>query len=272
MTAPEALLSNLPIWKSTPELRRIEEGRTNSNFLIRDGDDSFFGRVGSDLPHHGISRRNEVLCVRLAAERDVSPTVHYADDGVLITQFVVGETLSASAMHNAEMLRQTADVLRRLHAKPVADAPLLPRCGVSMSLAYLEALNDADLPVSRDSIIARMGPPSTGGDRLVHCDIIPENLIRVGDRLLLVDWEYGGVGIPEIDLASVIANADLTQIEAVELLAAYGPHDKEKVEQQRVALVIREALWCLTQMRISGPKGDLVEYTKLCVDRMLGEF
>ncbi|UCI22774.1 phosphotransferase family protein (plasmid) [Mesorhizobium sp. B2-1-8] len=272
MTPPEALLINLPIWKTTPELRRIEEGRTNSNFFVRDGDASYFGRVGTDLPHHGISRSNETLCVRLAAKRDVSPRVHFAGEGVLITEFVVGETLSPGAMHNAATLRQTADVLRRLHAEPANDRRLLPRCGVAMSLAYLKGIPDADLPVPRDRIISRIGSPSSGGDRLVHCDIIPENLIRVNDRLLLIDWEYGGVGIPEIDLASVIANADLNREEAAELLSAYGPHDKEKVEQQRIALVVREALWCLTQIRHSGPKGDLVAYTQLCVERMLSEF
>lgn len=154
----------------------------------------------------------------------------------------------------------------------MAAGSLKPRCGVTVSHTYLEATPDADLPIARETIIARMGSPSAGGDRLVHSDIIPENLMRTADGLWLIDWEYGGVGAPEVDLASVIANADLTPGEASELLHAYGPHDPGLVEQQRIALVVREVLWCLAQMRHSGPEGDLVPYTHRCVERMLKEF
>src|SRR5690606_5566232 len=116
-----------------------------------------------------------------------------------------------------------------------------------------------------------LGKPCTDGDRLVHCDIIPENLIRGAAGLFLIDWEYGGVGIPEIDLASVIANADLNDIEAASLVVEYGDCDGERMERQKTALVVREALWCLTQMRHAGPAGDLVAYTQICIERMLKE-
>ncbi len=271
MTA-EALLAGLPIWRGTPKLTPVEEGRTNRNFVIHDGDTSYFGRIGVDLPHHGISRANERLCSELAAQAGVAPEVCFASDGILITRFIVGETLRPATMHNPEVLRGAAQLLRRLHARPTRSSALIRRCGVAMALAYLREIPDDDLPIPRARLVERLGVPTARGDRLVHCDIIPENLIRSPAGLYLIDWEYGGVGIPEVDLASIVANADLDQAEAALFLAAYGPCDTFLVERQRVALVVREALWCLTQMRHTGPTGDLVSYTQTCFERMTKEF
>ncbi|MFT3987827.1 choline/ethanolamine kinase family protein [Aestuariivirga sp.] len=268
----DGILAALPIWRGKPELTRLHEGRTNHNYIIKDDAGRYFGRAGIDLPHHGVFRANEKICAELAAERGVAPRVHYAENGILITEFIEGETLKPPRMHDAAILRDIASLLRKLHEKPVSGVTLIPRCGIRVSLNYLEGLPDGDLPVARQKIIARMGPSSQGGDCLVHSDIIPENFMRAKDALYLIDWEYGGSGVPEIDLASVIANADLTPSENALLLEAYGPHDSDMVERQRVALVIREAMWCLTQMRHSGPSGDLVPYTELCVARMMKEF
>lgn len=269
---PEVILARLPIWQKAPRLVRLDKGRTNRNFIIHDGEARYFGRVGADLPHHGISRTNEHRCAELAAARGVAPPVHHAAEGVLVTHFVEGETLDPAAMHDAPTLRQVARLLRRLHAEPIEGTGLVPRCGVSTSRDYLRELPDSELPVGRARILDRLGPPSAGGDRLVHSDIIPENLMRGADGLQLIDWEYGGSGIPEVDLGSVIANADLTPEESDSLLDAYGPHDPTLVERQRVALVVREALWCLVQMRHGGPEGDLVPYARSCIARMLREF
>jgi thiamine kinase-like enzyme len=271
MTA-EAILAGLPVWQGKPELTPVEEGRTNRNFIIRDSASIYFGRVGVDLPHHGVRRSNERLCAQLAAERGVAPQIHYAGDGILVTQFVNGETLRPETIHDAHTLRQVAGLLRHLHAEPATVPGLQPCCGVAASLTYLAGTPDSELPLGRARIIERIGAPSIGGDRLVHCDIIPENLMRNADRMLLIDWEYAGVGIAEIDLASVIANADLSRSETADLLEAYGPHDASLLEQQRVALVVREALWCLAQLRHAGPGDELVAYTQRCMGRMLKEF
>jgi thiamine kinase-like enzyme len=271
MTA-EALLTGLPIWRKPPELTPVETGRTNQNFIIRDGDEYYFGRVGVDLPHHGISRSNERLCSELAARADIAPEVCFASEGILITRFIAGETLKPATMHDREILIQTAQLLRRLHAQPAQSTSLVKRCGIDMALTYLRDIPDSNLPISRPRLVERLGAPASGGDRLVHCDIIPENLIRSPSQLFLIDWEYGGIGNREVDLASVIANADLDEEEAFLFLAAYGPHDMLELQRQRFALVVREALWCLTQIRHGGSTGDLLTYTEACTARLLKEF
>jgi aminoglycoside phosphotransferase (APT) family kinase protein len=39
--------------------------------------------------------------------------------------------------------------------------------------------------------------------RLVHHDLIPENILDAGQRLYLIDWEYAAPGHPDIDVWSV---------------------------------------------------------------------
>lgn len=39
--------------------------------------------------------------------------------------------------------------------------------------------------------------------RLVHHDLIPENVLDTGDKLVLIDWEYAAPGHPDIDRWSI---------------------------------------------------------------------
>ena len=83
-----------------------------------------------------------------------------------------------------------------------------------------------------------------------------------------MDWEYAGNGAVATDLAMVISNFELDAATAQSLLRLYGPVDQTAVEAMRVAAIVREALWCLTQARIGGMVGDLKDYTDLCLQRL----
>ena len=142
-------------------------------------------------------------------------------------------------------------------------------CPVAASHRYLAQLSDAELPIARQRIeacLARL--PSLPPHCLIHGDLIPENFILSGDRLLLVDWEYAGNGAVATDLAMVISNFELDAATAQSLLRLYGPVDHTAVETMRVAAIVREALWCLMQARIGGMVGDLPDYTALCLQRL----
>ena len=44
-----------------------------------------------------------------------------------------------------------------------------------------------------------------------HNDTVPQNFIRTGDELRLVDWDYAGRGLAVFELASFCATADLNR-------------------------------------------------------------
>lgn len=263
-----ARIAALPLWQGRPEIEPVTAGRTNRNFTVLDGARRYFARVGAEIPQHGISRAAERRCAALAAQAGLAPEVVYAADGIMITALVAGETLDVASAQEPQTMARVAGLLRRLHAIPRQD-DVPDFCPVAVSQRYLSLLPDAALPVRRGRIAACLALlPSVPTQCLIHADLIPENFIRDGDRLWLVDWEYAGNGVPATDLAMVISNFGLANNAADAFLNAYGAVDRNLVESLRIAATIREALWCLVQAQIGGATGDLPQYTALCLGRL----
>jgi thiamine kinase-like enzyme len=261
-------LKELPIWQGMPEVAPCSWGRTNSNFIVSAGRSRYFARIGRELPHHFIDRAAEARCCLIAAENGIGPDVLYAEDGILVMALLEGCALKLADGDGGAMLVKIADLLRRLHAIP-AD-PALPQLSpVQSSLRYLSLLDGGALPASRARIAARLARLKSGAPRCIaHGDLIPENFLISNDELYLVDWEYAGIGFPEIDLALTIANFELDEAHTELLLDAYGEVDRQILSDMRVAAIIREALWCAAQARFGTHSPDLAAYTEICNQRL----
>src|SRR5262249_3672472 len=150
-------------------------------------------------------------------------------------------------------------LLARLHRTNAHGLP--PFSPVDASIFYLDQLADVAPEVETRRIRDKLYRMDAGETRcLVHGDLIPENFIESAAGLRLVDWEYAGRGVPETDLALVIANFDLDPRQTSILLDAYGPHSTERLASMREAAIVREYLWCLVQARHGERAADLDEY------------
>lgn len=267
MTASSRIAS-LPFWKDRPVLTPIDRGRTNRNYRAEDGGRCYFVRSGEDIPHLGISRIAERRSAELAAAQGLTPEIRYARDGILITDFIDGATLDQAAACSPDMLARIARHLKALHRIPAAgDLPLF--CPVTISLTYLARLDDECLPLPREKLTRCLESlPRARARCLVHGDLIPENFI-VGPegRLQLVDWEYAGNGEPEIDIALIASNFDLTGAALAHFISAYGDVDRAAVGRFRIAAALREALWCLVQLRHGEANTELDDYARKCAAR-----
>src|SRR5262245_21214028 len=87
-TDARAIILSLNLWPEAPRIDPIPAGFTNENFRVFAGGQAYFARAGSDLPHHGISRRQEARCAGIAARAGIAPEVIHARDGVLVTRFI----------------------------------------------------------------------------------------------------------------------------------------------------------------------------------------
>lgn len=264
----EARIAALPLWRGRPVIDPVAAGRTNRNFIVQDQGQRYFARIAAEIPLHGIVRAAERRCAMLAANAGIAPAVVFASGGIMISAYVEGETLSIASARTPDHLSRVAALLQRLHAIPAQDD--LPHfCPVAAAHRYLAQLSDGELPIARHRIeacLARL--PNLPAQCLIHGDLIPENFILSGERLLLVDWEYAGNGAVATDLAMVISDFELDAATAESLLRLYGPVDRTAVEAMRVAATVREALWCLAQARIGGMVGDLQDYTEVCLQRL----
>ena len=262
-------IRTLPCWQSPVRIRAIPDGRTNQNYVVQAGDRTYFARLGVDLPHHGITRANEVRCCRLAAAMGISPMVVYAAEGVLVTEFVDGRTLVQGEPVSNEILVELARGLRRLHEYSVP-ADLAPFDPVERCRRQLDALPDSAVSTARRHRIVKIlsHAPKLTARSLVHADLIPENVIVRGDAPILVDWEYAGLGDPLVDLAMVGVHFGLSEQQTQDFVHAYGAFDSDAVILLKPVIAAREAIWCATQIHVVGLAGDLEHYAQWCWNRV----
>lgn len=261
-------LRTLPLLSAAPTIRPIEGGRTNENFRVESGGRTYFARVGIDLPHHGIIRVNEIACHRRAAAVGIAPEVVHGADGVMVTAFIDGRTLVQGEPVDDNTLAHLARTLRRLadHADPNGLPDFDPVDICRRDLAAL--ITDASDGRRRTATNIIGAAPRLSSHALIHADLIPENVIVSGERVMLVDWEYAGRGDPAVDVAAVVLHFGLNARQAAHLVEAHGGVSAITVEALQPVLALREALWCEVQKRFAGIRGDLADYTEMCWRRL----
>ena len=74
----------------------------------------------------------------------------------------------------------------------------------------------------RDTALRLLDKRRTADERLCHNDLHCRNIVGVGEKVRLLDWEYSGIGEPLFDLASYAQSHDLGPESCQTLLEGYG--------------------------------------------------
>jgi thiamine kinase-like enzyme len=105
-----------------------------------------------------------------------------------------------------------------------------------------------------------------------HNDLLAANLIDDGQRLWLVDWEYGGFNSPLFDLGGLASNNELPAELEERLLALY--HDapaaddlRRRYQAMKCASLLREAMWSMVSEMHLTVDFDYQAYTAENLDR-----
>ena len=177
------------------------------------------------------NRQHEVAACRLAMRLGLGPGLRYADpkSGLLVFDYVGTAFLRAFDNADARLsfLKRMGAALGSLH-----------RCGetlpgqydaVAVIDKYSAMLGNAGaepawpaavaktLAAARDWL-ARSNRPLAP----CHNDPVPENFLDLGDRAMLIDWEYAGMNDPAFDLAYLSLEAGLDAAGEAALLEAHG--------------------------------------------------
>ena len=244
-------------------------GLSNHGWCVTQGGRRWFVRLGG--PHAaslGVDRDSECVLLCTAAAAGLSPAVVACDPGpgLLVLEFVPGVPCARESMFEPARLARLAACLARLHRLPVP--PGVGRVSFRAQARQLEAqlaqtgVHDADLAACAATAFAELEsgtPPAT----LCHNDLHHLNLLEDSSRLWLVDWEYGGVGDPAFDFASVLCQHDAGAHERQRLLEAYdGPAaiSLQRLEAACTAFDYVQWLWYRTWVQRS-PGAD-AEYRR----------
>jgi thiamine kinase-like enzyme len=261
---------------SEPEL--LSGGITNHNYRVGFGSTLCVLRVaGKDTELLGINRAAERSANQAAAERGLAPRVLAAGERWLVTEYV-----DASAGEPA-IVRQVPEAVGRA-------LRVFHDCGVELPARFWvpELLDDyaevvrargAELPTPYERArqlarrIAALVPLSEPVPS--HNDLLPGNVLRTRalDGVMLVDWEYAGMGHRFFDLGNLAVNNEFEEGEEVRLLNAYlgrPPSDADlaALRLMRIMSDAREAGWGVVQGVISELEFDFEAYATKHFDRL----
>jgi thiamine kinase-like enzyme len=258
-------------------LEPLGGGITNHNFLVDCDGKRFVLRIaGTDTELLGIDRNAEHAAALAAADLGVGPEVVDFVGGSLITRFVEGRPVPVEEMRRPEVLRETAQTLRRVH-----EGPAFPARFDSFRIveAYRDTAAEHGVPLpdaferakaKADRIEQQLGPRPK---HPCHNDLLNANFIRSPDGIRIVDWEYAGMGDRFFDLANFSVNHELAQEESDLVLDAYfgevREEHREHLRLMRFMSDFREAMWGVVQQGISNLDFDFEDYSNRHFDRAL---
>ena len=256
----------------------LEGGITNRNFRATLGDCDYVIRVhGRNTGMLGIDREAELLASEQAARLGIAPQVAAALEDCLVTSYL--DSASVSPQEAAVRAQEIARALRRFHAAPVrlpasfwvpdlleGYARILRRRAGSPPEAFTDAVGIAKR-IARAVPLTRAVP--------CHNDLLAGNILIARDdgRMMIVDWEYAGMGHPCFDLGNLSINNDFDEAADERLLGAYcegqpSPGARAALRLMRVLSDAREAAWGVVQGAISELDFDFQGYAGKHFERL----
>jgi len=256
----------------------LEGGITNRNYRATMGERDYVIRLhGKDTDLLGISREAERLANDTAAALGIAPRVAGAFEGGLVTEFLTCESLAGPAIE--ERAEEIGVALRAFHES-----------GVELPVKFWVP----DLLADYTAVIHGRGaePPPAYGDameiagrieaalgegtlRPCHNDLLAGNIILARDsgRVMLVDWEYAGMGHPSFDLGNLSVNNGFMPATDDRLLRAYLGAEPSAAQSavlklMRILSDVREGAWGVMQAGVSELDFDFEGYAAGHFERM----
>ena len=267
------LIQSIPIWKNNIEIKTIDGGLTNQNFLVQENSNKFVVRLGDDIPEHLVSRSNELIASKAASEANIGPKVIYSDKGILVLEYIESTTLTAKDVR--DKIDLIIPVLKKIHLE-------IPKNIFGQSLIfwvfhvirnYEKFLKDnkssyTNLLPDLLSQSAKLEKNSSPYEIVFgHNDLLPGNFLDDGSRLWIIDWEYAGFNTPLFDLGGLASNCDFSQKEEIHLLENY--FDKKiddklllQYHSLKCASLLRETMWSMVAELISKIDFNYKNYTQ----------
>ncbi len=250
----------------------LQGGITNRNYRVVLGSSEYVLRLhGRETELLGISRRSERMANEAAAGLGIAPAVAEELEGALVTRFIACRPAGPADV--AERVDDIAGALRAFHecdlSLPVSFwvpdlmgeyARIMAERGAHPNEEYEQAA----------AVAARIGSV-VGLDRPRPChnDLLAGNILLAseGGGIMIVDWEYAGMGHPLFDLGNLAVNNELDEAAEGRLLAAYrgdepSPLERATLKLMRVLSDAREGAWGALQALISELDFDFEGYAR----------
>lgn len=257
MSDPSSVLASIPGFSEARVLERLEGGLTSRSYVVDLGGERFVLRLDTpEAGRLGLNRRAERDVCEALANAGLGPRpLHFdAARGVYLRPFLPGRAWSPEDLRREKNLERLAGLLRDVHALPAAGETFDP---LGAAKRYAETLcTEAaeDLLTEAVAVHRRIEP---GRGALCHNDLVARNVLEA-ETVVLIDWEFAGMGDPFFDLAVVVQHHGLSDRLAEGFLTAYlgrSPTitDRQRLQRQRDFYRLLLELW---NLRVAGGGGS----------------
>ena len=274
---------SLPIWKNKVSLEAIKGGMTNQNFLVNDGPNQYFVRLGKDIPEHLIFRQNEISVSKAASLAGLSPKFVHSEEGITVFEYIQSTTYNADLI--IKNLDKIIEVIKKIHTTIPqyleGQPPLFWVFHVIQHYANFLNINNS----SYSNLLEDFHNKSMYMNKLAspydivfcHNDFLAANFIENESQIWVVDWEYAGFNTPLFDLGGLVSNNEFTYEQEIYLLENY--YDKKIDDEQiskylaiKCASLLRETMWSMVSEITSKIDFDYKDYTHQNLSKFNDEF
>jgi thiamine kinase-like enzyme len=283
-TQIDEVLELVPELRNAHAVSELAGGLTNTNYKVEAESGDYVVRVSAkDAGLLAIDRENEYLNTVSAADAGVGASViaYMPDRGVLVLEFIEGQTQTAEDLRRGDRLDWVAAACRKLHgARRFRDdfdmfriqqryLGLVQERGFRLPDGYL----DYEPQVRRIEEAMAVRDEGT-----VPCnnDLLAENFIDVGDGFRLIDYEYSGNNDACFELGNVWSESNLALEQLDEIVAHYyGRQLANKVARARLWGLMSKygwTLWASIQDSVSDIDFDFWAWGMEKYERAVTEF
>ncbi|CAN5630138.1 choline/ethanolamine kinase family protein [soil metagenome] len=262
------------------EAEYISGGITNQNYCLWvDGTPFFIRLAGEKTELLGIDRDHERQAVEAAASVGVGPCVvdFLPEHGCLITEWIDGDPVKPEDVRRREVLERLVSSITSYHGH--SDVP-----GTFSPFQVVEEYRDSardrgvEVPDVYQELLERSREIREAFQRHpmpecpCHNDLLNANFLMQGDRLMIVDYEYAGMGDLFFDLGNLSVNNEFDEETDLALLEMYFGEEPIPARIARLKLMrlmsdFREAMWGVMQQAISTLDFDYEEYANKHFER-----
>ena len=239
------------------ELTLLAGGASNVNLKVSCPSGTYALRLcDPDGVRWGVDRSAAIQAQRDAAQLGLAPEILVAElpSGHFLSEFDPGTQLTPESLRDPANLELVARTWRRLNAGATTSRTFSPFEDARTFLEYADS-DGAPRPSRLDEMLAALlrvealfvNRPMPKG--FCHSDSVPQNYLKHGERLKMVDFDYAGTGWTAFEIGSLCCQAELDGGQTETLLTAYDPSADEgqraRVELMRFVAGVREATWAL---------------------------
>lgn len=237
---------------SISHIETLPGGLTNENFKVKIGNEFYALRIAGKGTAEMIDRPAENNNAHLMADEGINPELFYYDSttGDKIDKYIDGKTLSIADFKGSdadEYIKMISKTLAQVHngeSKFIGKFDFLEEFD-----SYLKLIEKNNIKVydGHEEVLEMMVSVrsafknSPRRQTPTHNDPLPENWMVKDGRIYLIDWEYGGIGDPLMDVAAFSLEVGLSEEQEQLLLNEYFGRE---VNEKEYAMILMDKFIC----------------------------